>query len=86
MTSEVATASDEPVVRCSKCGAFAKCYCRDVGGVNYEDEYTLHCENCGHTERESIPGGSPTQQNWPTKCPFCHRPNNEHPKTPKKLW
>jgi len=72
--------------KCPKCGAEAECFWRDVGGVEYYDEYTLVCENCGHVEKEIEYGGSPIAGNWVTCCPFCGKEYFRHPETPQRYW
>lgn len=62
------------------------CYCYDVGGVDYHDEYTFFCNNCGYCKKETKYGGSPVAADWPTNCPFCDKPYNEHHGTPQELW
>ena len=76
---------------CPECGAAGRCYYVDVGGVDYVDEYTLHCPDCGKITRETKSGGSPIvpNVNFPpglvTTCPFCGRTYSEHGATPKEL-
>lgn len=58
--------------KCSECdSSFVSCYHVDVGGVDYYDEYILHCKDCGNIKRSSQYGGSPNSDNWLTFCPYC---------------
>jgi len=68
-----------PTIPCPKCGySNATCSCRDVGGVEYYDEYTLYCEKCGYTASSIQYGGSPLSANWDTRCPFCGQDQRAH--------
>ncbi len=69
-------------VKCPKCGAKAECfYDADAGGVDYVDQYHLHCEHCGHYEEDWRYAGSPLNAiNMETNfnCPYCHKAAYEH--------
>ncbi|MEE9378983.1 MAG: leucine-rich repeat domain-containing protein [Candidatus Lokiarchaeia archaeon] len=71
---------------CPQCGNLAECYCRDIGGVDYHDEFTLYCENCDFIERKYYSGGSPVSADWYNPCPYCGRYEYQHDKTPERLW
>lgn len=73
--------------KCPKCGSYSvQCYHADVGGVEYYDEYTLHCKDCGYIERVGRSGGSPMSDNWVTECPYCGVGCYSHRVTPEGLW
>lgn len=66
---------------CPKCGCHtAACCHRDIGFIDYHDNYILRCDACGHTESQTVYGGSPTWDNWDTTCPFCGNNQREHSK------
>jgi ribosomal protein S27AE len=71
---------------CPRCGSITPCYTKDVGGVDYSDEYTRHCPNCGNITRGTKNGGSPLGENELTECPFCGRGTYAHEETPAELW
>jgi len=65
-------------MNCPVCdSALCRCYHQDVGGVEYCDEYILHCQKCGNIERMDVYSGSP--------CPYCEKNCNEHPEAPLEL-
>lgn len=66
--------------RCQNCGStFIHCYHREVGGVDYEDEYTIFCKSCKYTDNKTLSGGSPVSGNWETDCPYCGKSCHGHP-------
>jgi hypothetical protein len=79
-------ASGDGVPPCPKCQSKdARCFCRDVGGVGYLDEYTFSCPACGYLKRETEYGGS-WADNWTTRCPFCGETCHRHKATPSDFW
>ncbi len=76
VSDSVATAQSLPT--CPKCAGPAKCFRRDIGGVNYEDEYTLECPVCGTVGRQTEYGGSFSSDDSVTTCPFCRKPYFVH--------
>jgi hypothetical protein len=72
-------------LKCPRCNINLECFCNDVGGVDYIDEYILICRKCGFNETTCRSGGSPLGENWCTECPFCGKSNLEHSKLPTDL-
>ncbi len=59
--------------KCPKCGSSSLgCRHREVGTIDYYDEYTLYCLDCDYIiETVKKYGGSPLGVNWSTYCPYC---------------
>jgi len=70
---------------CPICKSGANCYWRNVGGKDYDDEFTLFCPKCSHIERKIKYGGSPFAEERITVCPFCGKPFDAHETTPPEL-
>jgi hypothetical protein len=66
-------------IECPHCAIRdAKCECKDVGGVEYYDEYSLTCGTCGYRATAVIHGGSPMSSDWDTECPYCGQNQRAH--------
>lgn len=80
------TPSKQPGPVCPECGQPAECFCRDVGGVDYTDEYTLVCREHGKVASSMYYGGSPYFADYHTNCPYCGETEDHHSQTPEEFW
>lgn len=74
MTEEIRSKNPRQCRNCQSTNT--ECFHKEVGGVDFLDEYTLVCKVCGHISSGLINGG--TYDNWHTNCPFCGESSETH--------
>jgi hypothetical protein len=88
VSGRAGTAIERSIMRgllCPKCGLPARCHVRDIGAVDYHDEYVLMCPQDGIVAKKDFHGGNPACGSWPTFCPYCGQENGKHTTPPVSL-